>query len=359
MQPRVLFRTHYQVDEPALMELLVQRCTSAVRSAYSETVAERLAKEVRHLGKGFNVPAASYALDLGRGLGLVNEQNAWTDKGHLVNLKAQIVEGRWEDQLMLSARERLLHLRLFLEADGAAFLYIARSLLENTALPNADDDWNALARDLFVHVYSEYLRLTGTTTDRVALRMELDRIRSRGYEGKSGPHKMFIHLQALHRLGLATRSTTGTVRRYLLPENDGGMGLRTLVGEIHDVFGLEEIVKEKRLLEICAKVFQIGEGHPAPFSEPEVFLRLVVRAYQGVMATGVPLSPLTTIIEAVQIELLASLGQLIPYPVAQRILERAQRQRPSDVRFHVDRKGAPAFLRLSDEFVAAYAPSGS
>jgi hypothetical protein len=340
------------------MELLVQRCTSAVKSAYSETIAAKLAKEVQRLGKPFNVPAGGYALDLGRGLGLVNEQNVWTDKGHLVNLKAEIPEGRWEDQLRLSAQERLLHLRLFLEADGAALLYIARYLLEHRRIPNSDEDWNALAKELFIQIYFECLKLAGTTMDRVALRTELDRIRTRGYKGKSGPHKMFIHLQTLYRLGLVDRSPTAAARHYVLPDVDDGRGLRTLITEVRDLYGLEEIVKDRRVLEICAKVLQMSEGNPPSF-ESEEFLRLIVPVYRQVMATGTPLAPLTTLIEAVQIELLTTSRQVISYSAAQALLDRAQRECPVKVRFHVDRKGTPAFLRLSEELVASYPKSAS
>src|SRR5437879_5598042 len=111
MDPRLLYRTHYQVDEPAIIELLIKSCTSAVRSGYDEAIAEKLAKEIRKRKKLFNVAAAAYALDLARGLGTVNEQNVWSDKGHLVNLLAEVSQGPWDQQLELTPMERLLHFR--------------------------------------------------------------------------------------------------------------------------------------------------------------------------------------------------------------------------------------------------------
>jgi hypothetical protein len=360
MNPRILYRTHYQVDEPALLELLVKRCTSAVKSSYNEVVAEKLAKEVQKEGKLFNVPAAGYALDLARDLGIVNEQNVWTDRGHLVNLRATIVEGGWEEQLHLNPRERLLHVRLFLEADGAALLYIARYLLEHGRVPNSNEDWNVLAKDLFAQIYTECLKLTASTADRVSLRTERDRIRTRGYKGKSGPHKMFIHLQTLYRLGLVERGPSAAVRQYLIPEADSGRGLRVFVEEIADLYTLEQIVKEHRVLEVGAKVLQVSSTrvNQATYA-PEKFLFLVVPAYRGVMSTGTPLCPLSTLIEAIQIDLLASRSELLTYQVALQLLERIQQERPSDVRFHVDRRGTPAFLKLSDSIVSSYVETNS
>ena len=89
MQPRILYRTHYQVDEPAMMSFIIRHCTSAVESNYSERVAERLSRYVSNRGRGLNVAAAGYAVDLARDLGVLSENNSWTDKGHLIALNRQ------------------------------------------------------------------------------------------------------------------------------------------------------------------------------------------------------------------------------------------------------------------------------
>jgi len=353
MEPRVLFRTHYQVDEPALMEFLVKRCTSPIRSAYNESVAQKLAEEVQHRGKKFNVAAGGYALDLARGLSLVNEQNVWTDRGHLVNLHAETEDRNWDAELELNSRERLLHFRLFLEGDGAALLSIARYLLDHGKMPNSDGDWNQLAKMLFVEIYSEYHTMAGTTADRVALRREVDRIRSRGYEGKSGPHKMFVHLQTLHRLDLVDRVATSTSRNYRLESDSGRRNLRSLVSEIPDLYALERAVQEHRLFEIAAKVFGIEHGPVAQDRSPEELIQLVVPYYRQVVATGVSQCPLSTVIESVQIGLLDEGRELIHYDAALDLIQKAQQKRVGEIRFHVDRRGTPAFLKLSDELLAS------
>lgn len=351
MQPRILFRTHYQVDEPALMELLVKSCTSPVRSAYDESVSEKLTREVRARGKDFNVAAAAYALDLGRGLLLLNEQNAWTEKGHLVSLVADIPEGPWDVQTELNGRERLLHFRLFLEADGAVLLFLARYLLAQGRVPSADADWNRLAQEVFVEAYTQYFRITGTTADRVSLRTQIDRIRHSGYTGKSGCHKLFIHLQTLYRLGLLDRSASGLTRRYELPEESGGSGLRLLSEAIPDLHALERVIQEHSWAELATKVFKIRAA--AAHATPDALLCLVAPRYQQVMATGVPLCSLATLIEAVQIELLVQRSELLPYGSALQLLQEARAQHPGDVRFHVDRRGIPAFVKLADRLLAS------
>ena len=39
MEPRIVTRTHYQVDEPAYLRHLILDCTSPTQSSYSDVVA--------------------------------------------------------------------------------------------------------------------------------------------------------------------------------------------------------------------------------------------------------------------------------------------------------------------------------
>jgi hypothetical protein len=357
MQPRIVFRTHYQVDEPAYMEFLIKLCTSPVQSTYSEVVAGKLASEIRTRGKEFNTAAGQYAVDLAKALDLITPNNTWTDKGHLVNLIAGINDGEWDEQLTLSLPEKLLHFRVFLEADGAALLFISRRLLQHDSLPNSDTTWNSFVREMFIEVYSDYLVITNNTADRVALRREIEQLKAKGYKGNTGSHKAFIHLQALYRLGLVDSAAP---RKYQVPNHPQGMrsGLEILVNEVPDVFSLEQVVSAHKWIEAAARVFQIA---CVPYPETpiksvtEKTLSLIMPYYQRVMSTGAPLCPLSTLIEAIQINLLEGQSQLLAYDNAVNLITEAQKARPKDIRFHVDRRGQPAFIKLSDDMVKTYA----
>ena len=203
MKARVLYRTHYQVEEPAYMEILVKICTSPVQAAYSENVAQRLSREISSRGRKFNPAAAGYAIDLAHGLGVLSGNNTWTDKAHLLALHGKISGGDIASELELDAAERLTHFRLFLEADGAALLHIARVALRSERLPE-DHDWNRFAGVMFKDIFLEYLKATADISDRLALRKELDHLKA-SFEGKTGWHKSYIHLQTMFRLGLLHR----------------------------------------------------------------------------------------------------------------------------------------------------------
>lgn len=336
------------MDEPAFAEVVVARCTSPVVSSYDDVVAERLVRDVQNRRQRFNVAAARYAVDLAHGLAVINANNVWGENGHLVNLIALVEKGPWPGELPLTLEERLLHFRLFLEADGAALLFLAQLVLSEGQLPLQGSDWNALAERMFVETYSLYLAVTGPTADRVSLRSDIDRIKARGYKGKSGAHKLFLHLQTLHRLDFLERTTGSNERQY----NVSGVGearLARLVNEIPDILALEEIIREHRSLEVAALVYGLGGQLEDP--SPSETLSLVLPKYREVMATGVAICPLAPIIEAAQITLLADTSRIMGYADFLDRLKEAQSLHPRDIRFHQDRWGRPAFLKISDELI--------
>jgi len=345
MKPRVLYRTHYQVDEPAYMELLVKLCTSPVQATYTERVAQRLVQEVSSRGRKFNVAAAGYAIDLAHALGVVNENNTWTDKGHLVALHCKIKNQGIEAEMELDAAERLTHFRLFLEADGAAMHHIAGVSLRDRKIP-ADHDWNRFSGEMFRDIYGAYLVTTSDITERLVLRRELERLKET-FSGKTGAHKSFIHLQTMTRLGLLHRPEPASQRVYELPVSSGD-GLAALLRLIPTVSALEEIVDKGRWSEVAAAVLCVGRG---PTISDQELLRVIAQLYRHVSETGVPLCSLDTLVDAVQIHLMTSGFRLLTSGEIIETLMALQRPHPGGVRFHVGRRGRVAFVKISRDLV--------
>jgi len=359
MQPRIVFNTHYQVDEPAYMTILIKLCTSPVQSSYREVVAERVAREITVRGKKLNAAAGGYAVDLAQDLELTTPNNTWSEKGHLLNLISEIKEGELEDQLRLNLLEKLLYFRIFLEADGAAFLFITRRLKKYGSTANSDSTWNSWATEMFIEVYSDYLAQTANTADRVGFRRLIDRINTHGYEGNSGSHKVFLHFQTLYRLGLVARPDSAGSRAYYLPDYipNAEKSLDIFLHEIPDILTLEKVIKTKKWIDVAAKIFQIAYN---PYSADSIqnntdkVLIQIVPHYRRIMSTGVPLCSLPTLIETIQIKLLTGESKLMSHEDAMNLIIAAQKERPKDIRFHVDRRGQPAFIKLSNDIVEQY-----
>lgn len=356
MEPRIAFRTHYQVHEPAYLKFLILECASPVQSAYREVLGTRLAEEMTRLGKDLNPPAGAYAVDLAQDLNLLTPNNVWADKAHLMNLITKIRSQALEEDLALTLPEKLLYFHIFLEGDGAALIYIAKKLLAHGSVVDSEEDWNMWARDMFAAVFSDYLDLTANTADRVKLRREVDRIRSRGYEGNTGSHKMYIHLQTLTRLGLVIRDETGAARSVKLPAGFAqGGGLAALVQRIPTVKALEDLVAERQWIEVASDVFQLSQGSmPAQPPTMQRLMSLVASYYAQAMSTGISICPLSALIGAIQISALSGSRHVLPYSVVLNLLIAAQKVHRKEMRFHVDRRGQPAFLRLSESLVKYY-----
>ena len=349
MEPRIVSRTHYQVDEPAFAEVVVVRCTSPVASAYDDRVADRLARDIQARGKKFNTAAARYAVDLAHKLHIVTSNNVWTENGHLVNMVAEVEDRQWLEELQLTAVEKLLHFRLFLEADGAALLFLSKLFLSRGLLPTPEENWNKLAEHMFLTTFSDYLAVTNPIADRVSLRSRIDQLRARGYKGKSGAHKLFLHLQTLHRLGFIDRSVDSIERQYTISDI-GEARLKRLVESIPDVLALERIVRERRYIEVAADVFELTCEQWMP--NPGEALQWLIPYYRKATATGVAVCPLAPVIEATQTFLLNESSLLIRYGDFVDSLRQAQGLHLRDIRFHQDRRGNLAFLRISDELIS-------
>ena len=345
MEPRIVTRTHYQVDEPAYLRHLILDCTSPTQSSYSDVVAKRLMKE-----SSLNSAAARYAVDLGRSLNLINDNLVWTDVGHLFNAISAVPHNR---SLELTEKERIFMFRVFLERDGAAFLFLVRSVLEDETLPKEGQNWNELANQMFVDVYSCYLALEDDPSARVRMRQVIDRRKSKPFSGKSGSHQCFLHAQTMYRLGLFSRNEKKGARRYDVHTDVNYRASQGLVDALPDISALERLVKERSWAAVAYTTIcrttteELGQRSSGTFGR---LISEVRRIYDNVVGTGASLCPIRTLVETFQIEQLAAGQEPVSFETAEEELKELQRTRPRAVRFHVDRQGRLAYLKLGDDF---------
>jgi hypothetical protein len=345
MTPRLLTRTHYQVDEPAYLRMLVLRCTSPIRSEYRERVADRLVHEVQGIRR-INVAAAGYGIDLGRATGLINENHVWTDRGHLLNL----IKGPSESTISaeLSLREQVFFFRLLLDSDGAAIQYFLRALRDRHQLPDDERDWNAIANDLFLWTFKSYYAYTNDLAARTRLRELIQQRQTKPFRGRSGEHKCFIHLQSLFRLGLVAKPGGDESRTYVaankIPPTQSGY----LLADRRGVEDLEDAIREQKWTAFASQLFSPSAARDAPQSDQAnaQFYTDLFTAYRRLSETGVPVCPLRTLIEAVQIEQIVRGDPAKSYESCIEALKRLQREHPRQIQFHVDRLGRPAYLKL-------------
>ena len=350
MQVRLVTRTHYQVDEPVYVKSVVLWCTSPTKSEFRDRVAARFSDLCRKQAERINPSAGGYAVDLAKRLGLLNDNLVWTEHGHLLRLFDTGRSVSMERELTLA--ERIVMFRMFLESDGAAMIYLARVAAEQAALPGkVGDGWNELANAMVTGVYREYLEVEVEPIERMKLKGSLERRRQNPFSGRSGAHQVFLHLQAMYRMGLIGRDDGATGRKYVVLRSAVPEPLGELIATCPGVGELEGISRTGEWPTVAARIFasQLPVAVEKDDSESgEVFDELR-EDYGRVMSTGVAICPLRPLIEAVQIRRLIS-GRVVPsYQCGLEMIAEVRRRHPRRIRFHVDYLGRPAFIVLANQ----------
>jgi hypothetical protein len=343
MKPRVITRTHYQVDEPAYLGVLIRDCSTPTRSEYSQRVAQRLETAMKASGRDFNLAAAKYCVDLGRSLNLLSENNFWTWSAQTLRL---IMPPQTNELCSdLSTEEKIFYFRRFLEFDGAALIFLAQKAIGATIIPRKDEeDWNDIADEMMKFIFKSYLGIASDVRDRAGIRQSLSKRERSPYTGKSGSHQCFLHLNVLARVGLLEARN----REYKKPAPASiaaGM-LRRFVDSVPDMMTLETIAAKGRWPEILQSTFGIANPSSDAWTDAEI-LHVSRGMYESVIATGATLCPLNTLIEAIQIRQLAASKKPPSREDCLKVYRTAQKQSPSAIRFQVDRMGSPAFISFS------------
>lgn len=322
------------------MRVLVLKCASPLNSEYPERVAKRFSDSA----DGINIAASKYAVDLAKSLNLLNDNLVWTNLGHLLKLVAD--DSKSATTLHLNQEEKLLFLRLFLDFDGAAIIFFSKKMERQGQIPLLDEGWVDVSQELFLRVYEEYLTFLTDPQVRTKIRHLLEKRRYKPFRGQSGPHQSLIHINTMYRLGLVDKHSGNKSRLYtrIAAETTEHIPTSDLIRVIPDIRSLEALSKAQDWYRVAGRILDAPSGN-AKMSESD-FVDHVQGIYERIVRAGVSLCSLQTIFEAIQIK--AVLSGVIPFSFQEgiSILRSYQGKTSSSVRFHVDRYGRPAFIKM-------------
>lgn len=345
-RPRIILRTHYQADEPRVIIATVTHCSSPTDSRHEDVVAAALVKWAKANEYTLSLPGATYAVGNARTLGLLNESHRWTSDGLAFGyLHANCPAASGVEGLVLAAPEQRLYFRLYLEHGGALLVKFARWLLDRGQVTDDVLRDESVTEHLLIEILDEYLTFVTDIRDRTAIRRERERLNRSQYASSTKRHKRYPLLRTMKRLGLIT-DTDVNGAPIIAPDPAGR--LNALSQTIPDVATLERLVKDDTLSGVVAGVY----GEPKSSGSP---LRLVESAYTFAMSRGLqacPLSYLDALLSAAAlVKAKEGKGAFAP---AEELLEPLHRERPSEVRFHVDRRGRRAFVLVTGETLRAF-----
>lgn len=342
MRARLLLRTHYQADEPALLSLLVREVLTPSRSTYRDTAAEHLAKAARRRAWKLNVPAAGYVVDLATALSLATDNLALTGRGWALSL---IADNHGADAFApeLNEPERVAFLAFFIAADGPAMSLLAQRLMENPASRAELIDDHTVEK-IFREVVSFYLKRSTDIRDRAELRGELQRLGA-DYKGRTPQHKIDVRLKVLTRTGLAEEIGD----RYV-PKADGSMARLAAFGS--DFSAMEDRLTRGEDLSMTAHVL-FGDSLQMESKPPEP--TELVSAYKEMAGTFSDFVEVDALADYLTIRRLATVRRFLGRQTVRDELRQLSKASPRAVRFHVDRAGRPAFVAVSGELLGVEA----
>lgn len=350
MRPRLLLRTHYQADEPALIIAGVTRCSSPVEARDEDTIAATLKRWAQKNGYTISIPAAVYAIDNARHMEFLNKSNRWGPKGLALAFAKEHSNG--VPQRELSPIEERLYLYSYLHAGGALVVAFASWLRKQGRTSHGQLRKEAIIEHLLAHTLDEYLALAVEVRDRTELRNERDRLRKLKYASSTKRHKRYPLLVTLRRLRLLEMGADegGEIG----PDNAGR--LLALSDLIPDVIALERLIRDRTLQRrLDTEMKEVNRRDLPRLGDP---LTVLLSGYEFAMQIGVQACALEFLDQILMAAFPAS--QLAKSPSAEEILDPIHRNNPGLVRFHVDRRGTRAFVLIEKRVLKALAgePAG-
>lgn len=357
MRPRVILKTHSGVRRPGIFSVLVARCTSATRPTYQQNVTKRLAAEFQDVpreelkGAKLGNSAAFHALWMARPqqLGFLTPTLSWSWKGHVVRmLTSSDSDADAGAYLDLSQAEQVIYLKYYLEGDGAIIVALAREMLARGSLTEEQLAHSDLIEQLFRGIWEEYLNLTTNITERVGLRQKLKRER---YDPGTRRHKTYPHLVPLEDMGLVVRSEHDNQDVFSPVVWNDRTSLQVLVEIFPTIRSLEAAIEHDEHYSILAEIMFRGHRKYSRQIDLDIFKVTVLHNYRKLRGSGAPVFAIDAIADASYAQMLANQGVLVTRSHIIDLFGDLQTQYPKEVRFHVDRRGLPAYVVIEDELV--------
>jgi hypothetical protein len=344
MRPRILLRTHYQADEPRTIIVTTTDCASPTVGRREDSITKALVAWARAHEYIMSLPAAVYALDNARMIGLLDKSNRWTAGGLAFGyIRSALGGGVRSDARQLSLPEQRLYLKYYVVNAGALLIKFGEWLIAHERVTDSELRTESVIERLVVSALDDYLGIATDIRDRTAIRHERDRLSKTHYAASTKRHKRYPLLTTMKRLRLLELLTDNSGHETIVP--DSGGRLASLLDAIPDVRSLEQLSREETLQPLLSLIAQRW-----PISPELRYLQggeLLANAYTYGMDRGLHACPLEYLDDVLFALPHAGLsGRETTYQAAD-LLQFAHKERPTDIRFHVDRRGRRAYVLMN------------
>jgi hypothetical protein len=232
-----------------------------------------------------------------------------------------------------------------LENGGALLIKFGQWLLKRVGTTDDELRTESVIERLLIEALDEYLTIATDIRDRTAIRKERERLSRSDYASSTKRHKRYPLLTTMKRLRLLVFDEVGDQRTRVSPDPE--QRLVRLLKVLPDVTTLERCCRERTLEAAIDTALNDAEQADRP-GRPNT-ATLMADAYRFAMERGLQACPLSYLDDLLFAYALVGTRASAKPVTAEGVFEPLHKQYPTDVRFHVDRRGRRAFVLISGE----------
>jgi hypothetical protein len=239
--------------------------------------------------------------------------------------------------------EERLYLKTYLAGAGALLVKFGKWLLDRGSTTSGQLRDDSVIERLMIEALNDYLGLATEIRDRTAIRRERERLAREDYSSATKRHKRYPLLTTMLRLRLLRGNEEGSdVLEPIQPDVNGR--LASVSRTLPSIEALERLIRAEKLQETLDVEMREYDRNDLPSGQDPT--ALLAKAYAFSMDSGMQACPLSYL-DDVLLSAFPASPQRAPLS-AERMVEPIHRAKPSEVRFHVDRRGRRAFVLFSE-----------
>lgn len=366
MKIRFIPRVHYQVSRPGIFSIILLNCSSKNQGTYPENIAQKLNRlKEPHFENNetefdqfiVNEESAKFAVSMAQALEFLTSNCNWDWRGYSI---AEIIKEQdktnLDSYLILSEIEKVLFMKYFLEADGAALLEFSKVVDELKIIPRSMllKEYREQMNQVFINIWGSYKNLSSDLKDKMNMSENIRNLKRKkdkdgwGYTYKNLIHKVQARIFPLVDMGIINRIKQENNEVIFSTNSINGKSYTSnLIEELISIEVMESRFNKHEFFRIIANTFVINYREYDNVKDFKIVSELIINTYHSVKEPLTKLSSISVISDVVSSKLLVNSNILIERPQIEDIIIELKQMKSHKIYIHVDKYGNKAFVVIN------------
>jgi len=349
MEIRLQLKTHYQISKPGIFSVLLLECTSPIKCSYPEVISKKLAG-IDFETIALNKESAKFAVAMAQSFGFITQNMFWDWKGRAIVLILDITPRKKPaEYLKLTSEEEILYFKYYLEADGAAILEICKLFEKIGQISRKNLLSNDFIDQIFINIWGTYKLLTSDLRQKVYLKDNIQKLKSRPYTFKTRIHKALTHIESLVEFGFFDRIENKNEIIFVPRYKNGKLTIKRLINELETVEKMEKRFSKFEHFEIIKNIHCLDAKSFDPEIHSNLLWNEIIKTYKKAFTEPSKMASISILSDVISTKFLSSNKILIKKPDIENELISLKSKYPHDINFHVDKAGKKAYVVFSEK----------